>query len=221
MKLGLSWQRMAGLKGFTGADLLTVAGLVALLGLVIWPILNPPRVRSCRINCASNLKSVGLAFRMWANDYQERFPWQVSTNDGGTRELIGEDVTPHFRAIDKELSTPKVLTCNSDSRTRVASWDQFNASSLSYFVGFDANETRPLTLLTGDRNVTTNGWLAFGLAKLNRNTAPGWSRTMHISYGNVGFADGSAQQLTPEALREQWKQQFASITNDTVRLGIP
>lgn len=67
-----------------------------------------------RINCVNNLKQVGLAARMWANDHGEVFP-------------------TGFLSMSNELSTPKILTCSGDkTRQRAQSWAQFDGSSVSY-----------------------------------------------------------------------------------------
>jgi len=70
-----------------------------------------------RINCANNLKQVGLAFRTWAIDNDGRFPMQVSVTNGGTMELVSSGlVFPHFQVMSNELSTPKILFCRADTQ---------------------------------------------------------------------------------------------------------
>lgn len=65
--------------------------------------------------CVNNLKQIGLAARMWAND----------RNTNG--------LPLDWLAMKKMLSTPKVLTCPGDTaRTPAISWDQFDGSSVSY-----------------------------------------------------------------------------------------
>lgn len=65
--------------------------------------------------CVNNLKQIGLAARMWANDHN-------------TNGLPLEWLT-----MKKMLPTPKVLTCPGDTvRTPAISWDQFDGSSVSY-----------------------------------------------------------------------------------------
>src|SRR5215510_11247827 len=105
--------------GFTLLELLAVVISVVVLAGVLLPAMVPRR-KSCRINCVSNLKQIGLAYRMWASDHQERFPWQVSTNEGGTLEDAPQGgALFHFQAISNELTTPKVLVCATDTaRTR-------------------------------------------------------------------------------------------------------
>ncbi len=70
--------------------------------------------RAKRISCVSNLKQVGLAFLMWANDNKNVFPMD-------------------FLSASNELNTPKILTCPGDSaRQRANNWLEFNGSSVSY-----------------------------------------------------------------------------------------
>ena len=76
----------------------------------------------------------------------------------------------HFLSLSNELQTPKIVLCPSDglgrveavnwstNRTRGANAAQYFAgnSSVSYFVGFEADETLPQSLLSGDRNITNS-----------------------------------------------------------------
>ena len=62
---------------------LLMAGLAVLAALLL-PGLMRPRVHSCRINCVNNLKQVGLGYRLWALDHQDRFPMALTASSGGT-----------------------------------------------------------------------------------------------------------------------------------------
>jgi hypothetical protein len=183
--------------------------------------LSRPKAKVCGIRCVDQLKQAGLAFRMWSNDQGEKFPWQVSTNQGGTLELTESgDPLPHFQAVSNELNTPKVLVCSSDTtRVRVASFDQFtNRSQLSYFVGLDADETRPNSILTGDRSVSTNGQFHSGLIGMATSAPLNWAGGIHPpGLGNIGLGDGSAQQFANGPF---WFQ-CAPDTNPVIRLVIP
>jgi len=212
--------------GFTFWDLATVLAAVV-LGAA-WSLQWLARPKRCGgINCVSNLKQVGLGFRMWANDHDDRFPWQVSTSDGGTLELAGTaEAWRHFAVVSNEFSSPKILVCPEDrGRTRAGAWSAGSAwpcfsgnNNLSYFVGLNAVEGSPQTLLSGDRTLTTNGRIATGFLTLSSNSPVSWVRgLLHNGVGNIGLADGSAQQVNEAMLRKEMQR----LTNWPVQLVVP
>lgn len=206
----------------TWVEVLVIIFVVFLLWLTMHGVVRA-RDRAHRINCVSNLKQVGLAARMWSNDHGERFPWTVSTNQGGTLEYTSsDDVYRHFLVMSNELASPYSLKCPSDSRrVRAKRFSSLANGNISYLIGLDADETRPQTILSGDRNITggvTNGsWLLF-----DSNAVPGWDATIHHHQGNIGLGDGSVQQLTPNLLARQFQSALRSMTNGgPIRLAIP
>ena len=113
-------------NGLTFVEVLVSIVVVALLAILLIPAFTKARHRSGRVNCVSNLKQIGLAFRMWSNDHGEKFPWSVSTTNGGTLEFAAKpEVFRHYLAVSNELTSPKVLKCPVDKkRTSASSWGQ-------------------------------------------------------------------------------------------------
>jgi len=202
--------------------LLIVIVLTFLTALFVHAQADPQaHARRERIMCVNNLRQLGLAFRLWSNDHNDRFPMQYGTDKGGSREGIDkEEPWLHFKALSNELSTPKVLACPADDRQPATNFSNLTLTNLSYFVGIDADETIPFMLLSGDRNVTNGIAPKKGIVEF---TVPpvGWTETMHHDAGNLGLSDGSVQQASNLGLRRLIARSNDSNGFGKTRLQLP
>lgn len=204
----------------TFVEMLCGLAVLALVFTVFLPMLIPQRThcKAARISCVNNLKQVGLAFRIYANDHDGLFPMQVAENLGGAQEAVGRgDVSRIFLSMSNELSVPKTVICPADTREPAADWKALGKGNVSYFVGIDATNSRPDMLLSGDRNVSLNGKLLAGLVDLGTNSPVAWTPAIHKNAGNLGLADGSVQQATTRLL----KTQLANSGDTTNRVLFP
>lgn len=219
----------------TLVEVLVVIAVLAIFVILLLPALVPYRSGRMRINCANNLKQVGLAYRLWEEDNNDNYPMFVSATNGGAMELIAAgNVAACFQVMSNELGTPKILVCPEDAKTVLATnfGPGFSNKNISYFVGVDVtNEMNPRMLLCGDDNFIVDGVPAkSGLVQFTTNSNVAWASGRHVSYnshfwtparnrffGNIGFADGSVQQVTTEGLQKPL-QQTGVVTN---RLALP
>ena len=192
-----------GWTAFTLIELIVAIAAFAILVALLLPALGKSRSKAQRIRCISHLKQIGMSFRIWGGDHMGDYPMQVSTNAGGSMELIDStDTFRHFQLLSNELGTALILTCPAD-RTRIPATNFANMSNsnLSYFLGVEAVETNYQMLLSGDRNITNGVSPQTGMLELTTNQSIGFTREIHNRQGNVGFADGSVQQVSSERLR--------------------
>lgn len=216
MKPRFSNKKIAAL---TLVEVLVVIVVLAVLVAMILPALKAAK-RGGGPSCANNIKQIGLAYRIWAGDNNDKYPMEVSVSKGGTMESsASENVVAIFQVMSNELGTPKILVCRSDTERTFATnfTTRFSANNISYFVGLNANMNSPQTLLSGDDNFQVRGaTVKSGLLTLWTNTPVAWSSTRHKFAGNIGFADGSVQWFNNQGLRELLQHEIA-----TNRLAIP
>lgn len=195
-----------------------VAAIVGVAFFLLVPALAINKARPERIRCVSNLKQVGLAYRLWSGEYGDQYPFASTNATSSLAFANSPQVFRHYAIISNELNTPKILVCPADPRkARATDFVKFSNANVSYFVGLDAIETDPQRLLSGDRNITggtlSNGFMRF----LARTNTAGWTADIHVNSGNVGLADGSVQQMSPAVLQKQLQMQPLPV----IRLAIP
>lgn len=163
-----------------------------ILILVFMPSLAKTRPKAHRIVCVNNLKQVGLATRIFAVENGDLLPYAAHSNQV---KLAALTAGAYYAWITNELTTPKVLVCPTDvSRREAASWTNLQSKNLSYFIGLNADETRPESILGGDRNLTMGRMrLPSGVARGTNLAVLGWSPELHEGNGNLAMGDGSVR----------------------------
>jgi prepilin-type N-terminal cleavage/methylation domain-containing protein/prepilin-type processing-associated H-X9-DG protein len=70
-------------RGFTLIELLVVVAIIGQLAAILFPVFARARENARRASCMSNLKQIGLGLMMYVQDYDERYPPNLT----GTRTV--------------------------------------------------------------------------------------------------------------------------------------
>lgn len=215
-------------RAFTLIELLVVIAIIAILAAILFPVFAQAREKARQTACLSNMKQVGLALRMYMEDYDERLFFRTSSNPDSTRSHIAVPRTqPDYNALQwwnvlmPYIKNQQIFKCPSDGNATLSPDANGNliirrslvASLAVEFLSDAQVEYGSDTIVVTEKWDVDAGGAAIGepwMDMLDGDMSPdprnlpkyplGMIATRHNNGTNSTFYDGHAKWLRPETI---------------------
>jgi prepilin-type N-terminal cleavage/methylation domain-containing protein/prepilin-type processing-associated H-X9-DG protein len=113
-----------GRKAFTLIELLVVIAIIAILAAILFPVFAQAREKGRATACLSNMKQIGLATMMYAQDHDELLPYCYAYTAGNKQLFWWQDLIAPY------VKNDTVFTCPNVDKKAHQSWNSLRPPGL-------------------------------------------------------------------------------------------
>lgn len=210
-------------NGFTLIELLVVIAIIAILAAILFPVFARAREKARQTSCLSNTKQLGLAFMMYAQDYDETL---IPLANGG----YGVARRPWYTLIQPYIKNEQILVCPSKTSLEVGYGLSFNniacddtsagAAGRGAKLAEIESPADALMFTEAERANGTQMYWVYSLKRYALGAVSGYPNNgipnpgRHNGGNNVGFCDGHSKWIGTSALLDRnwsgWQSQPAA-----------
>lgn len=191
-------------RGFTLIELLVVIAIIAILASILFPVFSSARAKGRQAACISNVKQLVLAMHMYAQDYDEMFPYSTVPTAGGTNgyyaQLAGINEWQWYDAIYDYSRNREINICP-EIKTVVPGYGM-NAAQSGMSLGYMFDAAKKVLII--DFADANNLGSPHGKSEVTGIADPLLdNKYAHRHNGGyvVGYGDGHAKHNKPDQLR--------------------
>ncbi len=193
-------------RAFTLIELLVVIAIIAVLASLLLPALSRAQRSSLTTKCLSNLKQVGVGFKQYSLDFENKYPWEIycdATGNGPGSRGVSNSYSYtvfHFIKAGREIENPKVLLCPADVRQTQTDNNVGVRRGMKDTFGTHGNMENPGNPVTGNTNyVSQNADVSYSVnvAATDKLVRHPFSSDRNINWNGKNMYTSAAEARNP------------------------
>ncbi len=194
--------------GFTLIELVVVIAIILILGAILLPVFEQATKRAEAVSCLSNLRSVGMAGMMYADDYDDQYPPAILEIPNSSVSYCWDVLLLPY------LGSELIFICPADENpTPGPSW----TCSIPHSYGMNLD----VGMIGGYAGASLRRWQVsqpgrtIFFFELAQEHSYGWRQSSgnmsqylaawHNEGSNFVFCAGNAKWMRPEQTAEMWE----------------